>query len=128
MSLSLGTMLAEQGKRNPAATAKLLPEQCLLQGTDEPGARVALLQSPILPVVPSPYLKKRNSPGLPVDKPHTHPFAVKKFLSLSVSSVNSCSRSGLVPVSGFHPFPLCVSVPLWFKSFSSLVAAPPRCP
>src|SRR3954466_15154352 len=90
MSLSLDTMLAEQGKRNPAATAKLLPEQCLLQGTDEPGARVALLQSPILPVVPSPYLKKRNFPGLPVDKPHTRSFAVKNssFLSLACPSTS----------------------------------------
>src|SRR4051812_22292503 len=105
MSLSLYTMLAEQGKRNPAATAKLLPEQCLLQGTDEPGARVALLQSPILPVVPSPYLKKRNSPGLPVDKPHTRPFAVKKFFSLSVS----------LCLGGLNPFLSSVPAPPRFE-------------
>ena len=32
---------------------------------------IALLQSPILPDVLSPYIKKRNFRGLPVDKPHT---------------------------------------------------------
>ncbi len=36
-----------------------------------PGAQVALLQSPILPAVSSPYIKRGNFRGLPVDKPHT---------------------------------------------------------
>src|SRR6266446_384673 len=35
------------------------------------GARVALLQSPILPVVSLSYYKNRNFQTNPVDKPHT---------------------------------------------------------
>ena len=36
-----------------------------------PGAQVALLQSPILPVASSAYTQRKKFRGLPVDKPHT---------------------------------------------------------
>ena len=71
MSLSLYTVIAEHSIKTPAATAKLLPEQCILQCTGELGAQVALLQSPILPAANSLYIQNQNFPGLPVDKPHT---------------------------------------------------------
>jgi hypothetical protein len=48
MSFSLYTVIAEHSKKtssNPKAAAG----QCILQCTGRPGARVALLQSPILP-------------------------------------------------------------------------------
>src|SRR5438445_8494174 len=41
------------------------------------GAQVALLQSPILRTAQSPYTKTQDFRGLPVDKPHTRPSAVK---------------------------------------------------
>src|SRR6266446_1289873 len=44
------------------------------------GARVALLQSPILPVVSLSYYKNRNFQTNPVDKPHTrHPWLFFAF-------------------------------------------------
>jgi len=75
MSLSLCTVIAE-GKRNPAATAKPLPEQCILQCTGKLSARVALLQSPILSAAKSFYIRTGNFRRLPVDKPHTRLLAV----------------------------------------------------
>jgi hypothetical protein len=77
LSLSLCTVIAEglEGK-TPAATARPLPEQCILQCTGELSAQVALLQSPILSVAKTSYFKKKTFPCLPVDKPHTRESAV----------------------------------------------------
>src|SRR5690242_10139024 len=58
------------GRKAPAATAKLLPEQCILQCTGRLSAQVALLQSPILSAAPQRYFTK-TLPRNPVDKPHT---------------------------------------------------------
>jgi len=76
MSLSLFPVIAEGLEKTPAATAKLLPEQCILQCTDGLSAQVALLQSPILSAVKPSYFKCRNYRGLPIDKPHTRLLAV----------------------------------------------------
>jgi hypothetical protein len=46
------------------------------------GARVALLQSPILPAAGSLYPEKEIFRNLPVDKPHTH---IPRFTSTTVS-------------------------------------------
>src|SRR5579864_2870968 len=50
-----------------------------------PGARVALLQSPILRAAPLSYIGKEIFRECPVDKPHTRPSAVKEFVSLRLS-------------------------------------------
>src|SRR5215204_4129590 len=71
MSLSLWTVIAEGLEIPPAATAKLLPEQCILQCTGRLSAQVALLQSPILSAAKTSYLKNQIYRGPPVDKPHT---------------------------------------------------------
>jgi len=83
MSLSLYTVIAEHFKSNPAATAKPLPEQCILQCTGRLSARVALLQSPILSAAKSFYIRKGNFRGLPFDKPHTCPSVVFFFWLLA---------------------------------------------
>src|SRR2546430_12331226 len=86
LSLSLCTVIAEGLKKIPATTAKLLPDQCILQCTDELSAQVALLKSPILSAAKTSYLKRRNYRGLPVDKPHTRLLAVEMCLHLSLNS------------------------------------------
>ena len=48
-----------------------------------PGAQVALLQSPILPVANVSYAQPSSSPGLPVDKPHTRYPRLKAWAPLS---------------------------------------------
>jgi hypothetical protein len=48
------------------------------------GARVALLQSPILPTASSLYIKKRNSRALAIDKPHTCPSVVEESFNCIV--------------------------------------------
>jgi hypothetical protein len=80
LSLSLCTVIAEVLAKTPAATDRLLPEQCILQCTDKLSAQVALLQSLILPVAKISYSKNQNLRGLPVDKPHTCLFVVKNLL------------------------------------------------
>ena len=86
MSLSLYTVIAEQLKTTPAAALGLLPKQCILQCTGRLGAQVALLQSPILPVARTLYIRKQKFRGLPVDKPHTRSSVVKVFWLQQLSS------------------------------------------
>ncbi len=45
-----------------------------------PGAQVALLQSPILPAVNSPYLQAKYFQHSPVDKPHTRHLRIPIFV------------------------------------------------
>src|SRR6267142_3146300 len=59
------------------------------------GAQVALLQSPILPAVNSPYTKRINFRGLPVDKPHTR---IPRFRILVF-------RVWRLPQTPVHPVP-----------------------
>src|SRR2546423_15715045 len=65
-------------KKNPGATIGAGTDASAFHG--RLGAQVALLQSPILPAVSSPYTKRRNFRGLPVDKPHTCQFVVSPSL------------------------------------------------
>jgi len=76
MSFSLYPVIAEHLKNNPAAALQLLSGLCILQCTDGLGAQVALLQNPILPAAMLNYTQEEIFRGLPVDKPHTRPFAV----------------------------------------------------
>src|SRR5712672_3536926 len=82
------------------------------------GAQVALLQSPILPAVNSPYTKRINFRGLPVDKPHTRilrfqirvsdRFNASRFnaLTLCLSGTSSAvSNSDRFNASRFNDFP-----------------------
>jgi hypothetical protein len=60
--------------KNPGAKSGAGTDASAFHGRQ--GARVALLQSPILPAVRTLYRKKRNRKkrivrGLPIDKPHT---------------------------------------------------------
>src|SRR6266550_1366798 len=50
----------------------------------QPGAQVALLQSPILPAAGSRYSQKENFPTSPVDKPHTRISRIPRFSRLSI--------------------------------------------
>ena len=47
------------------------------------GARVALLQSPILPAAQSGYMSKKTFQNVPVDKPHTRVSRAPLFALLS---------------------------------------------
>ncbi len=68
-----------------------------------PGARVALLQSPILPAANSPYIKRKSFRGLPVDKPHTCGSWLRiRFQSFAFSLLDSGTtdgRAAAAPVS-----------------------------
>src|SRR3954463_2119514 len=55
--------------KNPGAKSGAGTDASAFHG--RPGARVALLQSPILPAAITFYRKKRIVRGLPIDKPHT---------------------------------------------------------
>src|SRR5580765_8142032 len=57
------------GKKNPSPKNGAGTDASAIHG--RPSAQVALLQSPILSAVRSPYIKRRIFRGLPVDKPHT---------------------------------------------------------
>src|SRR5260370_18471564 len=57
------------GKQNPGTKIGAGTDASAIHG--RLGAQVALLQSPILPAVSLPYIKRGNFRGLPVDKPHT---------------------------------------------------------
>src|SRR5207302_5861809 len=59
------------------------------------GAQVALLQSPILRTAQSPYTKTQDFRGLPVDKPHTRPSAVKIQYPLGAPPRSPCERFGV---------------------------------
>ena len=72
MSFSLYTVIAEGREKKAGNDRKAAAGPRILQCTDTLGARVALLQSPILPVAKLFYTQSQNFPRLPVDKPHTH--------------------------------------------------------
>ena len=65
MSLSLYTVIAEQLKTTPAATSRLLPEQCILQCTGELDAQVALLQS-LIPLAVKSFYHFKNPCANPI--------------------------------------------------------------
>src|SRR4051812_35766917 len=61
--------------KNPGAKSGAGTDASAFHG--RPGARVALLQSPILPAAITLYRKKRIVRGLPIDKPHTRVSGLK---------------------------------------------------
>ena len=56
-------------RQNPGSENGAGTDACAIHG--RPGAQVALLQSPILPVADEAYTNSKTFRGLPVDKPHT---------------------------------------------------------
>src|SRR3954447_26733259 len=69
--------------KNPGAKSGAGTDASAFHG--RPGARVALLQSPILPAAITFYRKKRTVRGLPIDKPHTRGSRVSRLKTLSRS-------------------------------------------
>src|SRR4051794_13593790 len=70
--------------KNPGAKSGAGTDASAFHG--RPGARVALLQSPILPAAITFYRKKRIVRGLPIDKPHTR---VSRLTILPLSALKS---------------------------------------
>src|SRR5260370_16625755 len=96
------------GKQNPGTKIGAGTDASAIHG--RLGAQVALLQSPILPAVSLPYIKRGNFRGLPVDKPHTRfPRLLVALVAASLRCalcVRLCLFNSMVPSPSGRKLPL----------------------